>query len=465
MRSYIWDPWRSAELDPERIAVVAGDSARTFGELTGQARRLRRGLRALDVADGAIVATDLPSGPDLFALALAALEGGFGLFPVSRRWGGRLREDALRMAGAVLDVTARPGEGGAVRSRTVAELDAAAGAREAGHRRRADDPRAGYLVFLTSSTTGPPKVVARSRPWYPYRGVAVTPAHGSGHRCGAHVMANPEFHLGTLGPALYALQAGSAVIVQREWSAAGFCALVDSHAADSTFLNPHQLLDLVTGGRAPEHPMKAVLHGGSVIARDVKYQAIDLFGPVVREFYGTSRGVICEVSSEEWLRHPGTVGRPLAGLRLSIRRADGNAAGGEIGHIYARYRALDMTGPVPGYTDTGDLGYLDDAGYLYVLGRAAGDGAGDLALLEQLSWGIRGVVDVAVMPAADVRSVTCYIEYQGAAAGSMPAEIEEFGRRLGMAATVVARPAGFFPRTPSGKLWRARLAAAGENVR
>lgn len=457
MKSYLWSPWRTAELQPERLAVVAGDEACTFGELTSTAERWRHGLAGLGMTDGAVIATDISAGPDLFALALAALTGGFGLFAVSRERPEAERLMLLAQANAALDITSHPRQRrGPVSSLPVAELSVAGyGSGAVGAE------RAGFLVFTTSGTTGKPTVVARSRPWYEYRGVAVIPEYGAGITDGPHIMSNPAFHLGTFGPALYALQAGSTVIVEQEWSASEFCTLVSDYQADSAFVGPGQMLDLVGHGTAPAHAMKALFHGGSPMAPEIKHRAIGIFGPVVHEFYGTSRGVICEVTSEEWLRRPGTAGKPLPGVQVLVQREGATVPRGEIGSIYVRFRPADSADLAPSYEQTGDVGYMDDAGYVYVLGRVSAGESARPAMLEQLTRELPGVADVAAIPGrTSPDTVTCYIEYHAEeAAALLSAHVELVARRLGLnSVTVVPRSMGSLPRTPSGKLSRTRIA-------
>jgi long-chain acyl-CoA synthetase len=457
VKTYLWSPWRTAELQPDRLAVLAGDAACTFGELTIMAERWRHGLARAGMTDGAVIATDIPAGPELFALALAALTGGFGLFPVSRERPDAERLMLLAQANAALDVTCRPQNPlGPVPSLPVAELSVT------GHRSGATGAnRAGFLVYTTSGTTGKPVAVARSRPWYAYRGVAVMPEYGAGITRGPHIMSDPAFHLGTFGPALYALQAGSPVIVQQDWSASRFCTLVSDYQADSAFVGPGQMLDLVGHGAAPAHAMKVLFHGGSPMVPEIKHKAIGIFGPVVHEFYGTSRGVICEVASEEWLRRPGTVGKPLPGVRVVLKREGAPVPPGETGNLYVRFRAVDSADLAPSYEDTGDIGYIDDAGYVYVLGRAGTGKSARSAILEHLVRELPGVADVAAIPRrTSPDTVTCYIELcAGEAATLLSGHVEGMGRRLGLnSVTVVPRHAGSLPRTPSGKLWRTRLA-------
>lgn len=456
MKRFLWNPWRTAELEPGRLAVVAGSAALTFRELCHRADLIGGGLLSAAVPDGAVIVTNIPPGPDFFALALAALKGGFGLFGVPGELGGAESARLVRDAGAVLAVTADGAPFTDTELPTLAMAELGVGLVPApGH-----PPRAGFLVFATSGTTGGPVVVARARPPYSYRGVAVVPEHGAGPDRGPHLMAGPSYHLGTVGPALYALQAGSAVIVQQHWSPRLFCALADEHRADSAFVNPHQLTNLVTDRAVPAHSFSALFHGGSPVAPDIKYQAIDLFGHAVREFYGTSQGIIAEVSAREWLGRPGTVGRPLPGVRVAVSREGTDVPSGVPGDIRVRYRPIDVNGEPCAYQDTGDLGYMDDSGYVFIVGRKGRTQPDGPTLLEHMIRRLPGISDVAVVPDRSGHDqVACYIELCAGAPPAISCQVEDLARRLGIdVARIVVAAAGHLPRTPSGKLWRARLA-------
>ncbi|MBT2453668.1 class I adenylate-forming enzyme family protein [Streptomyces sp. ISL-86] len=453
MRPYLWSPWETAAADPGRIAVIADEESVTFGELVAQADAFGRGLRALGLADGAVVATDVPTGPTFFALALAALRHGYGLFPVHPRlFDSAVAAGLLSALAAAVHVSDRAPAGlpcPVVRPDRLAH----AGAGAPGAPGASTPPRAGYLAFTTSGTTGDPQAVARARPPRSYKGVAVDPRSGAGPDRGAHLMANPTYHLGTLGPALYALQAGSAVVVQRDWSPERFAELVDRHRADSAFLSPDRLLEVVQAGIAPRHRPAVVFHGGDACPPMVKREAIELLGPVLHEYYGTSQSVITEITTEEWLRHPGSVGRPLPGIRVEILRDGRPVAAGELGEITVRLRAADEGAVVP----TGDVGFLDPEGYLSVIGRAERPELLDRARLEHEIRLLPGVSDAAVL--AGPESV-CFVETRrGLEADPAPA-VRAAAARLGLGVpAVLCHPAGTLPRTPSGKIRRAALAA------
>ena len=112
---------------------------------------------------------------------------------------------------------------------------------------------------------------------------------------------------------------------------------------------------------------------------------IDWFGPVITEHYGsTELGAVAFCTAQEWLDHPGTVGRALPGCEIEIHDADGNPLPpGESGEIVSRrvcypdftYHGDDAkrrsTGRAGGLLAPGDMGRLDEDGFLYLSGRAS----------------------------------------------------------------------------------------------
>jgi long-chain acyl-CoA synthetase len=467
-RPYVWDPWLSAKHKPERTAVVSRDLTCTFADLVRQAESIAQGLQGADITDGSVVATDLPPGPELFAIALAALRNGYGFFPVPRGLAAEIRQDLMRQTETAIYVTNTEDATQFSHAISFADLTGLGATQRSPGADLAADRKCGYLVFVTSGTTGEPKVVIRQRPRYPYRGVAVNPLYGASLDKGPHIMANATFHLGTLGPALYALQAGSAVIVQHEWSPGYFHELIDRYASDSAFLSARQLVDTVLDGHRTSHAPQILFHGGSSTSRAVKMGAIRLFGPIIHEFYGTSVGIISEAGSADWLAHRGTVGRPLPGVRVDIRADGGTVPVGTIGNINVRYRSIDSSNSLSLYHDTGDVGCVDDEGYIFVLGRAAKMGdprTGDphkSARLEDLVRMIPGIVDVAVIAGSSADGILdCYVEHDPRQPTDGLAEhIADLGRRLDAhRVNVFAHPLGYFARTASGKLHRQKLKA------
>ncbi len=128
--------------------------------------------------------------------------------------------------------------------------------------------------------------------------------------------------------------------------------------------------------------LEFVVHAAAPCPPDIKQQMIDWWGPIINEYYGaTETGSVSFLTSEEWQTHRGSVGRVMQGCEIIILDDDGKRLGAhEIGEVYCR----NMKGPdftyhkddekrakaeAEGLISVGDIGYLDEDGFLYLCDR------------------------------------------------------------------------------------------------
>jgi long-chain acyl-CoA synthetase len=257
----------------------------------------------------------------------------------------------------------------------------------------APDPNAKPLPHLhyTSGTTGRPKATETPPQYFPrvktVQALAealrpkATPSPG--------LVVGPLYHTGPLGM-VRNLFAGSSLIVMQHFDAEQALALIEQHRVAGSVMVPthfQRMLALPAEVRAQYDvsSMQRLAHTGAACPRDVKKAMIDWFGPVLVEAYGgTEAGSTTFISSPEWLARPGSVGKALPPFETEIYGEDGRILGpNEVGQVYFRdtsghgivYRGdPEKTAAAhiaPGVFTLGEMGYVDDEGYLFITDRVS----------------------------------------------------------------------------------------------
>jgi long-chain acyl-CoA synthetase len=205
---------------------------------------------------------------------------------------------------------------------------------------------------------------------------------------GRTLLAGPVYHSAQWAFSFLPMVTGSAVVMRHRFDPAETVRLVDEAAITNVHLVPVQfkrLLDLPEAVRAglDGTSLEVVWHGAAPCPVPWKQAMIDWLGPKVHEYYGSTEGsFISRISAEEWLERRGSVGRPLPSVEVSVLDDEGEpVAPGESGTLWFRsllgmdfeyHNDPDKTAAAhrePGVFTTGDMGYLDDDGYLWLSDR------------------------------------------------------------------------------------------------
>lgn len=203
-----------------------------------------------------------------------------------------------------------------------------------------------------------------------------------------HLVCSPLAHSAPLRFALRTLEAGGAVCVQEHFDAEATLAAIELFGVTSSFMVPTHLKRILGLGRKglaryDLSSMRTLVHAGAPIDQATKQKVIDAFPPgSVWEFYGSTEGQATQIPPDEWAAKPGSVGRPHPGAEVIIKDDDGQPlAAGEVGRVWVRDREADTWAYWDDAAKTakawkdgafcvGDLGWLDEDGYLFLAGRA-----------------------------------------------------------------------------------------------
>jgi acyl-CoA synthetase (AMP-forming)/AMP-acid ligase II len=395
---------------PHEVAVVDERGSTCWADLDRRVNRWVHVLREQGLAAGDLVAFIAGNRRETVEALLACLHTGLIVVPIN--WhltAGEivyiLEDSACRgllvdeeRAGTAAEAVRRAAGGRLVRLVIGSEPRAGFAAAEpllAAARRTVPAAQcSGSLMLYTSGTTGHPKGVVNGllRAGAPLDRVTrllqyLHAVLGVPER-GRVLLVGPWFHSAQLFFSLFPLLSGCELVMRDRSDAAQTLALIDDERITACHLVPTQFFRLLRLAETTRmafsgESLELIWHGGAPCPLDVKRRMIEWWGPVFTEYYGaTEAGVATMIDSTAWLRKPGSVGRAVPPTTIVIVGPSGEALPpNQEGRVFVRrppdrdfhyHNAPDKTRAAhlgPGVFTFGELGCLDEDGYLFLTGR------------------------------------------------------------------------------------------------
>ncbi len=254
---------------------------------------------------------------------------------------------------------------------------------------RVDDELEGAWMFYSSGTTGQPKGITPNGLGDPYGEEQLfdTIVRDQFDFASGMVFLSPAplYHAAPLGWTMATQKAGGTVLVTDGFEPSQVLDLIGHHRVTHAQFVPTHFVRMLKLDGSIRHAsdlssLRVVVHAAAPCPVDVKQQMIEWFGPIIMEFYSGSEGVgFCQITSAEWLEHRGSVGRPAYGAVHILDATGSELPVGEVGEIwfetptsFSYHGDAERTAQAwndRGYGTFGDLGRVDQDGFLYLNDR------------------------------------------------------------------------------------------------
>lgn len=368
-----------AEIQPDRVAVDHQGQQLTWRQLEASTNRLARAYQGLGVKQNDFVTIALPNGIEFFQACFATWKLGATPQPVSSRLPKFERDQIIELGQPSLIVGVDPGEYDPIPS-----LPVGYGADASLSDTPLSETTAASIKAMTSGgSTGRPKLIVSKLPaeW------DTEMEYLEIQNQGGMLVPGPLYHNGPFLWAMIALFKGATVAVTTRFDAEQTLAILDKLKIDTVYMVPTMMrriwaLPETVRNRYDLSSLKTLWHLAAPCPPWLKQAFIDWLGAeVIWELYGGTEGQgSTTIQGTDWLTHKGSVGKPVETCEMKIVDEDGNTLPpGEVGEVFLRplagqgtsyyYLGAEAKAIEGGWESLGDMGYMDEDGFLYLSDR------------------------------------------------------------------------------------------------
>jgi len=398
-----------AHATPDKAALIdQAGAVLTYAELDARSNQLAHYLRGLGLTRGDHIAAVMENCPTYLVIVWAALRSGLYVTPVNSHLTGPetgaivkhceaqvlLTSERLLEVAAVARVEAPLCRAGLVIGSSTENFESFDAAISGLATTPVPDESQGSLQYYSSGTTGQPKAFIRPLPDEPVdsgppNSTVIKNIHGFDEHT-IYLSPAPLYHAAPSAFSVAVQTFGGTVVLMERFDAREALRLIEAHRVSHSQWVPTMFVRMLglpeqERTRFDHSSLRHAVHSAAPCSIMVKQAMIDWWGPIITEYYGGSEGIGGTwIDSEQWLSHHGSVGKSRFGVAHIVNDGGLEVPVGQTGVIYFENREFDAgyakdpdanrsqrLDDHPDWATYGDVGYVDDEGYIYLTDRAS----------------------------------------------------------------------------------------------